>query len=255
METQVASTFPNIKNICETLSHYSKEEHNRSCIGVISTENRSVSHLYLEANFGFDDESLNFIQLPQTFKGGESSVSKVASRSLSKLRRLEIARTVATRLFQLNSTPWDDWRLRENKDILYRTAEQTTDHNTEFEIYISQVLGSNEESSDVQEDLASGGLPHFANNTMWKLSLLLIELCLNKPIQAIQGSTNSFVKVYDLMNRSKINLKFGKQYNQALWFCLKSATHYRRTELQQGFLTEVIGNIERASEYFNNTSK
>jgi hypothetical protein len=242
--------FLEIDNLCKLLSQelpLNPEE--RNPIGTIST-NQSAFRLYIA---GDKPEGRNqpFLQFQSALKPRESAQIP-GFTGLDKPQRLKLARDFAVNFFHLESTSWEEpdvWRLDDNKDIFLHLPQGTMNLGL-MEFYISRTFYWDRDLTDLEEESLSDRHPPYVNPTMWKLTLLLIELCLNKAIGQLSVPGTEFVKAHSLMKMRHIEKKFGIHYKEAVQFCLFASTGYNYSKSQNEFKAKVIDKIDEARRFF-----
>jgi len=171
---------------------------------------------------------------------------------LNRSQRLKLARDFAVNFFHLQSTSWEEldvWRLDDNEDIFLHLPQGTMNLGL-MEFYISRTFHWDRDLTDLEEESPSDRHPLYVNPTMWKLTLLLIELCLNKAIGQLKPTGNTFVKAHSLMRMNHIELKFGLRYKEAVQFCLNASTGYNFSMSQNEFKAKVIDKIDESLRFY-----
>jgi len=189
-----------------------------------------------------------------TFSSKHSSKKcKPEFKGLGKAQRLKLAQDFAVGLFHLESTSWEEpdvWRLCDNEDILLHFPQGTMDPSV-MEFYISRRFDWDRDLADLLDGSPSDYPSHILNPTMWKLTLLLIELCLNKTMGQWRLPGNEFEKARRLMKSRRIEEKFGKAYKEAVNFCLFASTNSNVNVSHEEFKTMVIDKIDRSRLFYS----
>jgi hypothetical protein len=244
--------FLEIDNLCKFLSQelpLDPEEPNP--IGTIST-NQSAFRLYIAG-----------VKPEQTFWNFQSALKPRGSvqipkfTGLDKSQRLKLARDFALWFFHLESTSWEEpdvWRLDDNDDIFLHLPQGTMNLGL-MEFYITKRFYGDRDLTDLEEESSSDRHPPYVNPTMWKLTLLLIELCFNRAIGQLRLPGTGFVKAHSLMKMRHIEEKFGIPYKEAVQFCLFESTCFNSSRSQNEFKTKVIDKIDEARRFYSGPIK
>jgi hypothetical protein len=182
----------------------------------------------------------------------ENSLHNIGLRSLTKIDRLEIARECALGLYDFQDTPWGDrCRLQDNTDIVFVRDEHLQNNVTRFKMYISQIITSDHQIASTEANTEIQDLQTIVNRPMWKLALLLIELCFRKQMQHIRAPGILYSKAECLMKTKDIDLKLGPNFKKAIKYCLKRAVSPdEEPERYANFMVKVIDNIDKTFESF-----
>jgi hypothetical protein len=219
----------------------------RNPIGSIPAD-QSTFRLYV-AGGKSEGHGQTFLKFQNALKPrGSAQISKF--KGLDKAQRLKLARDFAVGFIHLESTSWEEpdvWRMCDNEDIFLHFPQGAS----YMEFYITRRFGWDRDSTDLLDDSPSDRHSLFVNATMWKLTLLLIELCLNKTIRQLRLSGSEFEKAHSLMNTRHIEEKFGMPYKEAVQFCLYASTGSKINESHKEFKTKVVDKIDEARQFFS----
>jgi len=142
------------------------------------------------------------------------------------------------------------WRLDDNEDIFLHLPQGTMNLGL-MEFYINRTFYCDRDLTDSEEESPSDRHPPYVNPTMWKLTLLLIELCLNKAIGQLRLPGTEFVKAHSLMKMRHIEEKFGIPYKEAVQFCLFASTGFNFSKSENEFKEKVIDKIDEARQFYS----
>jgi len=243
--------FSEINDLCDTLSQeLPLDPAERNPVGTIPTDQSTFS-LYI-AGVKPEGRRETFRKFQNALKPRNSAQAS-RFRGLSKAQRLQLARDFALRLFDLESTAWEEpevWRLSDNKDIFVHFPQGPLNPDA-MEFYITRRFDWDRDLTDLLDDSPSDWYWRVLNPTMWKLALLLIELCLNKTMKQLIPPGNEFQEAHRLMNTRDIHEKFGPAYKKAVRFCLFAATGRNINVSPEEFKTNVIDKINQARKFYS----
>jgi hypothetical protein len=248
----VGSDFSEINDLCYELSQDpALDSKDRNLVGTILAD-QLMFRLYA-TGAGSEGQCPTFLKFQDALKPrGHTQTSSF--KGLSKAQRLKLARDLALGFIHLESTPWEEpdvWNMCDNKDIILYFPEGTM-HPGYMEFYISRRFSSDRDLADLLENSPSDRHPYFVNASMWKLTLLLIELCLNRTIERVQLPGSEFLKAHSLMKTRHIEEKFGTPYKEAVKFCLTASTCLKSPgDLHRDFKANVIDKIDQTLQFFS----
>jgi hypothetical protein len=224
-----------IDNICDSLSsQLSSKAESFNLLGRIRSHNRPSFQLY--------NALPQPNQLVSPNRPSHYDILKIPKSSI----RAELARRAVICYLQVISTSWATSELQDNEGIFFHQDISST-RPFELGIYLSHTFLAGESNSSRSNSSRSNNLPHLTNPTLYKLSLLLIELCLQRKMDDPRNPEKSFKKAHSLVKKNttcKIQYKFGRPYKAAVRFCLHSATAPKCGEdLPQKFRREVYEKI------------
>lgn len=164
-----------------------------------------------------------------------------ASHSLNREQRLQLAVIISWNVLQLYRTPWlsslwtpEDIRiLPTNKDVSYS------------EVFVSRNLSQTQNQPTEKQSS-----PFIRNETLVALGILLIELCLCRPIEDFQTAAESqtlfgdstILKKYAIASRllDKVYQEAGHRYESAVRRCLHCNFDYRNLDLEDSAFCEIF---------------
>ncbi|KAG8529129.1 uncharacterized protein KY384_005764 [Bacidia gigantensis] len=191
-------------------------------------------------------------------KGG-----RIKRQKLFQGIRYDAAFALASTVLQLHSTEWlDNWA---KEDILYLPTGQIHAGSALPQPYISKrflssrVLDATSPASGLKSN------PHIwvANETLLTLSIVLIELAYNKPIEALAEESEE--TAYPIVTAQlvakrlskEIFMEMGQLYQLAVAWCLScdlgftlACPSLHSTEFEQSFLENVIIPLQRSTDFF-----
>lgn len=194
-----------------------------------------------------------------TDKGG-----RVKRVKLSQGIRYEAAFTLGSTVLQLHSTPWlENWA---KQDILYLPSGRKDTDQAFVQPYISKRFSSSKApyAASIASDSSKNPNIWVANETLLTLSIVLIELAYNRPIEALaeaREETKIPIVTAQLVAKrlsKQISTEMGQLYQLAVAWCLscdfgftRSQPNLHSDEFQQSFLEHVIVPLQQSTDFFS----
>lgn len=165
-----AAKMHQIKNLCSAIQEVQDEE----CLGFLVDELRRRHGIYPARREPFSKDLRGAVSLGRRLSGEALSLLQWAR--LTRKARLQLALTLASSVLQLHKTPWlnEKWS---KSDILFF---QGNDGRLYEQPYVLKSFSSLPETSKIE---APRTFPIVRNEIAFALGVLLIELCLGRPLE------------------------------------------------------------------------
>ena len=177
--TALRST-PTLKDMCAALSNIKPSEQHSVCLGHWKCEQNMTFLVYPVRAVGAASPSQKLVSLAQALSTTEGSA---AALRLSRGDRLQLAHIVASCVLRFSKTPWlaDKWT---KEDILIAQQES---QDLKERVFLSKAFP---DSPQAQLSGEQTEFPGLRNQTLFMLGIVLIELCLGKPLAALRAPTD-----------------------------------------------------------------
>ncbi|KAL9612039.1 MAG: hypothetical protein Q9167_003365 [Letrouitia subvulpina] len=256
-----------IKDLCELIRNIQNSQDDDKCHGVLSDENDACYGLY-SINARSDVQaplaSIHIGEpLPPLHKAMDKG-SRVKRVKLSQGIRYEAAFALGSTVLQLHSTPWlENWA---KQDILYLPSGRKDTDQAFVQPYISKRFSSSKtpDAASAASDPTNSPNIWVANQTLLTLSIVLIELAYNRPIEALaeaREETNIPIITAQLVAKrlsKQISTEMGQLYQLAVAWCLscdfgftRSQPNLHSDEFQRSFLEHVIVPLQQSTDFFS----
>ena len=257
-----------IKDLCRLIRNIQQSSHdNGTCHGVLSDEQDACYGLY-SINPREDVKApVTSIHIGEPWPPAQSLTSggsRVKRQKLSQGIRYDAAFALGSTVLQLHSTPWlDNWV---KQDILYLPNGQSHADSALLQPYISKRFSSSKALDAISPTSGSKNNPHIfvANETLLTLSIVLIELAYNKPIEALaeeKDETEIPIVTAQLVAKrlsKQVSTKMGQLYQLAVAWCLscdfgftRSLSSLHNDDFQHKFFEHVIVPLQQSTDFFS----
>lgn len=230
-----SSNCTEIDNICDSLSGtFSGNTDSFNLMGWIGGQSRDSFQLY------------NTGSRPNHSITSEHPSDDSKFKGLKATQRVELARVAALCFLNVISTPWAMSEPQDNEGIFLDPCLSATQPR-EMGIYVSHIFKANATTPQPQNNSRSNSLSQLTSPALYKLSLLLMELCLEETIDYPTNPVRSFKKAKYYLKKEftcRILYKFGKPYKDAIQFCFdQSITNSCAQDLPKIFERNVYDSI------------
>lgn len=221
--------FEPINNLCEVVQKLQIVRH-EECLGVLIDEFTKQRHgIFPPKELLIDKDSWSTVS-PQNLINPQATFQ----RQLNRGQRLRLAVVLASSVLQLHETPWMERAWRKD-DIMFI---QTADGHLHGQPFISRNFSADETGKIGDKS----NINHTIRNPMiFYLGVLLIELCLGKPLEALKrtderAANGSDDPLLDWVAANRLiedtYLEGGNRYGDAVRRCIRCDFDQREASLE-----------------------
>jgi hypothetical protein len=171
--TSIAS-LTQVDDLCHTLRAFQSNKSN-ACIGLLSASVTTFQILPSWESANQQDPNPTLISLRSVLNRKDANLPALLHGD-----KLRVAVAIASSVLQLHNTHWLERSWSKN-DVFFIQCKSSDTYKKTF---ISRALWSSETQNIEKKDLDN--TPLIRNTTLFSLGILLIELCLNKPLEQLR---------------------------------------------------------------------